>query len=142
MFPHFLVSLLTIGHFDHFLPCNRPLFYYQYEKGIIWPTSIAPYKVALIVSNMNDKEASKYASTIYNKLRSLGIDTILDDRYDTVGVKFNDIDLIGVPIRITIGQKFQNGFVEFKLRNEEESTDIELNSILNKVLNEIDNYSV
>ncbi len=112
------------------------------EKGIIWPMSVAPYKVAIVLINVNDRDAYRYSKRLYEKLNSLNIDTILDDRYDTVGVKFNDIDLIGVPIRITIGQKFQNGFVEFKLRNEEESTDIELNSILNKVLNEIDNYSV
>ena len=112
------------------------------EKGIIWPMSVAPYKVAIIIINVNDREAYKYGKKLYEKLNGLNIDTILDDRHDTVGVKFNDMDLIGVPIRITIGQKFQSGFVEFKLRTEENSTDVELNSILNKILNEIENYVV
>ncbi len=112
------------------------------EKGIIWPMSVAPYKVAIIIINVNDREAYKYGKKLYEKLNSLNIDTILDDRHDTVGVKFNDMDLIGVPIRITIGQKFQSGFVEFKLRTEDNSMDVELNSILNKILNEIENYVV
>ncbi len=112
------------------------------DKGIIWPMSVAPYKVAIVIINMNDRDSYKYGKKLYDKLNSLNIDTILDDRYDTVGVKFNDIDLMGIPIRITIGQKYQNGFVELKLRNEEKSTDIEVNNIVSRIIDEIDNYNV
>lgn len=105
------------------------------EKGIIWPTSIAPYKVALIVSNMNDKEASKYASTIYNKLRSLGIDTILDDRKESIGVKFNDIELMGIPIIVTIGKKLEEGVVEVRQRIYSEIKDVKTNKIIEFIQN-------
>ena len=59
------------------------------ENGIIWPMSIAPYKVIIIVANMNDQETVKYANNLHDKLESLGIETLIDDRKETYGVKFN-----------------------------------------------------
>ena len=112
------------------------------DKGILWPIDVAPYKVAIVVLNIDDSESFKYAKKLYEKLQDLKIDTLLDDRRDSVGVKFNDIDLIGVPIRITIGSKLESGFVELKLRNSEKSIDIKTNSIITRVLDEIDNYMV
>ncbi len=112
------------------------------DKGILWPIDVAPYKVAIVVLNIDDSESFKYAKKLYEKLQDLKIDTLLDDRRDSVGVKFNDIDLIGVPIRITIGSKLESGFVELKLRNNEKSIDIKTNSIITRVLDEIDNYMV
>lgn len=105
------------------------------EKGIIWPIAVAPYKVALIVSNMNDKEASKYASTIYNKLRSLGIDSLLDDRKESIGVKFNDIELMGIPVIVTIGKKLEDGVVEVKQRTSDEVKDVKTNKIIEFIQN-------
>ncbi len=107
------------------------------EKGIIWPMSVAPFKVAIVVINMDDRESYKYAKKLYDKLNSLNIDTILDDRYESVGVKFNDMDLIGIPIRITIGQKYESGYVEFKKRDEESSNDIPISDIINVILREV-----
>ena len=107
------------------------------EKGIIWPMEVSPYKVAIVVINVNDKEAFDYSKRLYNKLNSVGIDTLLDDRKENPGVKFNDMDLIGIPIRITIGQKFENGYVEFKLRNSDTSTDVSTENIINKVIEEV-----
>lgn len=107
------------------------------EKGIIWPMEVSPYKVAIVIINVNDRETYKYANKLYEKLQNLKIDTILDDRKETVGVKFNDIDLMGIPIRITIGRRLEEGYVEFKLRNEDTSHDIESTLIIDKIISEI-----
>lgn len=108
------------------------------DKGIIWPMEIAPYKVAIVVVNINDKDALKYARTLYEKLENLGIETILDDRKETVGVKFNDMDLIGIPIRVTVGRKIIDNLVELKLRTEETTEEIDKTSILLKILDIIE----
>lgn len=108
------------------------------EKGIIWPINIAPYKVAIVVINVNDKDSYKYSKMLYERLSSNGIDTILDDRKESVGVKFNDMDLFGIPIRITVGKKLSDDYVELKLRSEEKSMDIktgEVLKIVDKILN-------
>ena len=107
------------------------------EKGIIWPMEVAPYKVGIVIINVNDKETYKYASNLYKKLEQIGIDTILDDRKETVGIKFNDMDLMGIPIRITIGRKLEEGMVEFKLRDEEQSHDIDRDIIIKTILETI-----
>ena len=108
------------------------------ENGIIWPMEVSPYKVAIIVINMDDKDAIRYANKLYNKLNDLNIETLLDDRRLSPGVKFNDIDLIGIPIRITVGNKLNEGYVEYKLRNKEESNDISIDEIIVKIIDEID----
>lgn len=104
------------------------------EKGIIWPMSIAPYKVSIVVVSTKDEEQMKIANTLYSELNKHGIDTILDDRDERVGVKFNDMDLIGIPIRITVGKKITDNQVELKLRNEDNFELIEIDNIINKVL--------
>ena len=103
------------------------------DKGIIWPMSVAPYKVAIVIVNVNDQETYKYALNLYNKLNTLGIDTILDDRKESVGVKFNDMDLLGIPIRVTVGSKYESGFVEFKLRNEANTKFIKVDNLIEKI---------
>lgn len=100
------------------------------EKGIIFPLSIAPYKVAICALNTNDDACMEIANNIYNKLNSEKIDCILDDREERPGVKFNDMELIGIPIRITVGKKINDGLVEFKLRKEQDSKDIEIENIV------------
>lgn len=86
------------------------------EKGIIWPFSIAPFKVAIVVVNTEDEAQMDAANYLYENLRKQNISTILDDREERVGVKFNDMDLIGIPIRITIGNKIGDQLVEIKRR--------------------------
>ena len=103
------------------------------EKGIIWPMSIAPYKVAIVLIDRKNEEQVKAAEDLYNKLNSMDIDTILDDRDERAGVKFNDMELIGIPIRITVGKKITEGKVELKLRTEAENEIIDLENILEKV---------
>ncbi len=101
------------------------------ENGIIWPINVAPYKVAIVISNMNNKDSVKFANSLYDRLNDIGIDTILDDRKVTIGIKFNDMDLIGIPIRITIGDKYvEDGKVELKLRKEKETILLESNKLL------------
>ena len=104
------------------------------DKGIIWPISIAPYKVAIVVVSDKDDEQMKVANKLYSDLHAVGIDTILDDRDERIGVKFNDIDLIGIPIRITVGKKINENQVEFKLRNQTNFELIDINDVLNKII--------
>jgi prolyl-tRNA synthetase len=100
------------------------------DKGIIWPKEIAPYKVGIVVIDPNDDKQITTANKMYNKLLDLGVEPLLDDRDERPGVKFNDMDLIGIPIRITIGKKVNDNIVEFKLRKDATSLDIELTSIM------------
>lgn len=100
------------------------------ENGLIWPLEIAPFKVAIVLLNSDGKE---YANNLYDKLNSMGIDTLLDDRDERAGVKFNDMDLIGIPIRITIGKKYPDGLVELKLRNEKEIALVEIDELISKI---------
>ncbi len=90
------------------------------ENGIVWPMSVAPYKVAIIVIDPLNIDQMEAANHLYKELCDLKIDVILDDRDVRPGVKFNDMDLIGIPIRITVGKKIVEHLVEIKKRNEEE----------------------
>lgn len=107
------------------------------KNGIVWPKSVAPYEVIVIAAVFKNEEQMKAAENIYNKLRSMGINALLDDRDERAGVKFKDADLIGVPIRITVGKKISDGKVEFKLRNNDNVEDINISDIEEKVLSEL-----
>ncbi len=111
---------------------------YNDESGIIWPMSVSPYKVAIIIYNVNDKEAEKYGENLYKKLISLNIDTILDDRKEAIGVKFNDMDLIGIPLRITIGKSLEDNEVELKLRREKKVRNVKTDKIIEVIQNLIE----
>jgi len=108
------------------------------DNGIIWPMEVSPYKVCIVVINMDDKDALNYSKKLHDKLNNLGIDTLLDDRRVSPGIKFNDMDLIGIPIRITIGDKLKEGFVEYKIRDNEKSHDISFNTVITTIIDEID----
>ena len=112
------------------------------DKGIIWPISIAPYKVAIIVIDTLNVDQMDAANHLYNELKEAGIDTILDDRDVRPGVKFNDIDLIGIPIRITIGKKIVEHLVELKKRNEEEIKEISIFDVIYNVQDIIDEENI
>ncbi|QNH53594.1 proline--tRNA ligase [Selenomonas timonae] len=87
------------------------------ESGIIWPRAIAPYEVVVVAVNAKVEEQLRYAEEIYEELRAAGVDVLLDDRRERAGVKFNDCDLIGYPVRIAIGPKtIENGSIEVKVR--------------------------
>ena len=103
------------------------------EKGIIWPLEIAPFKVAIVVVNTEDDAQMDAALYLYENLRKQGVSTILDDREERVGVKFNDIELIGIPIRITVGNKINDQIVEIKQRKKDEFEEISLYDAILKV---------
>ena len=94
------------------------------EDGIVWPMSVAPYHVIITVMKPKDEAQMALAEDIYQKLQTAGVEVLLDDRNERPGVKFKDADLIGIPIRITVGRKAGEGIVEYKLRREEEKQEI------------------
>jgi prolyl-tRNA synthetase len=90
------------------------------ENGIIWPISVAPYHVIVIPVNVSDSVQMELAEKIYSDLTASGVEVMIDDRDERPGVKFKDADLIGIPIRITVGKKAGEGVVEYKMRKDKE----------------------
>lgn len=103
------------------------------EHGMILPMEVAPYKVCIVATNTKDEEIMNYSNKLHDELESLGIDTLLDDRDERPGVKFNDMDLIGIPVRITVGKKLSEGIVELKLRKEESFTEVSIDNIIEEI---------
>ena len=104
------------------------------EHGIIWPRAIAPYEVVVVPVNAKVSEQLALAEEVYETLLAAGVDAILDDRKDRAGVKFKDADLIGYPLRITIGPKaLEEGKIELKVRRSGESFDCTKAECLAKV---------
>lgn len=89
------------------------------ENGIVWPMSVAPYQVEIIIVNLKDEAQVKLADALYEDLQAQGVEVLYDDRDERVGVKFKDNELIGIPLRITVGKKAGEGIVEFKTRTTE-----------------------
>ena len=103
------------------------------DAGIVWPASIAPFQVVITVVNIKDQELTSAAERIYAELEGAGIETLLDDRDERAGVKFNDADLIGVPYRITIGKRIKEGKVELMTRAARRSEDVAVDSIVQNI---------
>ena len=97
---------------------------YHDDDGIIWPSIVAPYKVIIVPTKVNDEEVMGVANKIYDELMSSGIEVLIDDRNERPGVKFKDADLLGIPLRITVGRRAAEGIVEVKRRNESEASEI------------------
>ncbi|MBO7425844.1 MAG: proline--tRNA ligase [Clostridiales bacterium] len=97
---------------------------YNDEDGIKWPTEVAPYKVVVVPTKVVDEECMKLAEDIYNKLLDAGIEVLIDDRNERPGVKFKDSDLIGIPVRITVGRRASEGIVEVKYRQTGEQVEL------------------
>ena len=95
---------------------------YHDENGIIWPYTVAPYHIIITVVNYKDEFQREIGNLLYNNLKDK-YDVILDDRDIRPGPKFADADLIGIPIRITVGRKIKDGMVEIKVRKTGESLD-------------------
>lgn len=109
------------------------------KDGLIWPLSIAPYKLAIVVISTKDESQMQLAEKIYEYFQAQGIDVLLDDRDERPGVKFKDMDLIGIPYRITIGKKAPEGIIEFKPRRSEDKEELtveELYQKMSKILQE------
>jgi len=104
------------------------------ENGIIWPMSIAPFQVIIVPVNARDEQQMNSAVDLYQKLQQAGVEVLLDDREERAGVKFKDADLIGIPLRITIGPKsLKQGKVEIKKRWETENELVDQSSIVEMI---------
>ena len=112
------------------------------DKGIIWPMNVAPYKISIVVVDVNKDKQVEAANHLYNEFRKANIDVMLDDRNERVGVKFNDMDLIGIPIRITIGKKIDEHICELKLRENDEIEEISIFDVLYKVQDIIEEKNI
>ena len=104
------------------------------ENGIVWPLAIAPYHVSVIPVNVKDEAQKNMAEEIYKKLKENGIEALIDDREERAGVKFKDADLIGIPVKITVGKKAADGICEFKLRTDSESCDLTPDEAISKAV--------
>lgn len=94
---------------------------YQDDKGFLWPKHLAPYDLHLITVNIKDEVQFDLSEQLYNILTTYRYNVLFDDRDVRVGVKFSDADLIGLPVRVTIGKKASEGIVEITIRNTEET---------------------
>jgi prolyl-tRNA synthetase len=101
------------------------------KDGIIWPVAVAPYHVMLVQVSMKDAEQAKVAQDLYARLTAAGVEVCFDDRDERPGVKFKDADLLGFPVRITIGKRAAEGFVEYKLRREANHSDRSIEQAVN-----------
>ncbi len=104
------------------------------EWGIQWPLPIAPFEVIVTPANVTHEESKSVAETIYAGLQKSGVEVLFDDRDVRAGFKFKDADLIGIPIRVTIGEKsLAKGVVEIKLRNQPQAEEVPIDKALEKV---------
>ena len=104
------------------------------DNGIIWPLSIAPYKVGIVLINSRDETQCALARKLYDELTARGIEPIMDDRDERPGVKFKDMELIGIPMRITVGKGAVDDQVEFRLRTESENTMLTSQQAIDRVI--------
>ncbi len=104
------------------------------EHGIIWPRAIAPFELVVVPVNAKNGEQLSYAERVYEELKAAGVDVLLDDRTERAGVKFKDCDLIGYPLRITIGPKaLEENVIEVKVRKTGEVLSFTKESYLREV---------
>lgn len=103
------------------------------DNGLIWPKSISPFDIHLIPVNTKDETQVKVADGIEKELKNEGFDVLTDDRKERAGVKFADSDLIGLPIRVTVGKKASEGIVEIKIRKTGENIEVKQEEVVNTV---------
>lgn len=96
------------------------------DNGIIWPMSVAPYHAIITVMKPDDEVQAAAAERIYKELGDAGVEVLLDDRKERPGVKFKDADLLGIPVRITVGRGAVNGQIEYKLRRDADKEEISI----------------
>ena len=108
------------------------------EHGLIWPMSIAPYEVVLTVVKVDHEESMAVAERLYGELQAAGIDVLLDDRDGRPGVKFADAELVGIPLRITIGPRgLDNGQLEYTSRADGEKVDVPIDDVVARVVDAV-----
>jgi prolyl-tRNA synthetase len=94
------------------------------DNGIIWPMAIAPYHVIITLMKPEDEVQAQVAEKIYSELAAAGVEVMLDDRKERPGVKFKDADLLGIPIRITVGRGAADGLIEYKMRRDADKEEL------------------
>lgn len=99
------------------------------EHGIIWPKSVAPFDLGIVIANIKDEAQVKLAEDLYGQLKQQGFDVLLDDRKERPGVKFKDMELIGLPIRITVGKRAGEGIVEVRERTADENQEMSIEEL-------------
>ncbi|MCF0144847.1 MAG: proline--tRNA ligase, partial [Firmicutes bacterium] len=104
------------------------------ENGIIWPMSVAPYHVIITLMKPEDEQQAAVAEKVYDELQKAGVEVILDDRKERPGVKFKDSELIGIPISITVGRGAAEGLVEYKMRRDEDKSEISVEEGIAKAI--------
>ena len=104
------------------------------ENGIIWPMSVAPYHVIITLMKPEDETQKAVADKVYTQLGKAGVEVILDDRKERPGVKFKDADLIGIPIRITVGRGAADGIIEYKMRRDADKIEISVDEGIAKAI--------
>ena len=105
------------------------------ENGIIWPKAIAPFEVVVVPVNGKNAQQLELAEKVYKELKAAGVDALLDDRKDRAGVKFKDADLIGYPIRITVGPKtVEEDVLELKVRRTGETVTVSVGEAAGKTV--------
>ena len=109
------------------------------ENGIIWPKEVAPYLVHLVCLDMKKDVQKETAEKIYNKLLEEKVEVLYDDRIERPGVKFNDADLIGLPIQIIVGRKADEGIIEIKVRKTGEREEVLIENLYTKLHEIIEN---
>ena len=104
------------------------------ENGIIWPMSIAPFHVTILPLNMNNEEQKTLAEKIYADMIKEGIEVLFDDRNEPAGAKFKDADLLGIPVKVVLGDKsLKEGKVEIQLRTNQEKNKVDRSEVINEV---------
>jgi len=104
------------------------------DNGMILPMAIAPFEVDVLPVNSSHQESMEVADRVYRELTDKGIDAVMDDRNERPGVKFKDCDLIGIPLRVTIGERnLKEGLVEIKARSEKESQKIRKEEVAGRI---------
>jgi len=107
------------------------------DNGIIWPVSVAPYHVIITLIKPDDEVQSAAAEEIYQKLTAAGLEVLLDDRKERPGVKFKDADLLGIPIRITVGRGAASGTVEYKRRRDADKEEISVEDSIKRAVDTV-----
>ena len=119
-------------HFDNILSALAEV--HHDDKGLTFPKSVAPFDVYLMNVPGKEMDTRAKAEEIYNMLQNAGVSVLFDDRDERAGVKFNDADLIGCPIRITVGEKnLKEGMVELKPRKEKENTLVRIENLVEEI---------
>lgn len=103
------------------------------ENGLKWPTNLAPFQIHLVPVNLKDEAQQEVTENLYKLLQSYRFDVLYDDRSVRAGVKFADADLIGLPVRITVGKKASEGIVEVKYRETGESAEWKVEEVTEKL---------